>query len=87
MMRARGWILTRSGERFVVPEPVLNDEEIFWPLEMPLVKPGQPYPMIRSEDAYRRHQLEGYNVIIYLPIEMDLEDLPKETIEEILGEA
>lgn len=84
-MRARGWILTRSGERSVVPEPFIDKEEIFWPLKMPQVKPGQHYPMM-DQEPYRRHLLEGHNIFLYIPVEMYLKDVPKDIIEEILGE-
>ena len=84
-MRARGWILTRSGEIRVVPEPQLKNEKIDWKPLLSKVPPGEEYPLM-DQEPYRRHLIEEHDVFLYLPVEMELEAVPEETIEEILGE-
>jgi hypothetical protein len=53
----RGIIILEGGTWLAVPEPVLDEEEITWPLGLPEKEAGHSPKYFAADDFYRRHEL------------------------------
>lgn len=74
----RGRLRTRDGIWHELPEQVLDQEQISWPLGMPEKEPDGPTKILKSGDWYKRHEFVEGTAYIYLPA-----DTPPEVTAEI----
>jgi hypothetical protein len=57
LVNRKAIILFSDGTWQWLPEPVIDREEITWPLGLPKIEPGKPVKMLSQDDFYRRHEL------------------------------
>jgi hypothetical protein len=55
--RRRGWIITPDGQSHELPEVVLDQEVLSWPLGLDEVEPGRRVRFLKEGDLYRRHEI------------------------------
>jgi len=58
---------------------------MYWPLDLERVPERTRYPDAPS-DLYKRHQIGGQEVYLFLPVGMKLEDVPAEIMDRIQGD-
>jgi hypothetical protein len=81
----KGWLLTKNGQTYEVPEPLLDEEIISWPFTLQELSPGQHTPMLSPSDFYRRHELVPGEAYIYINENLSLNGIPEAVIRQMLG--
>jgi hypothetical protein len=76
----RGVLIEPSGRVHELPEYALDDEELGWPLTMPVIQPGQPTPMM---ELYRRHEIRPGRYIFIKRAEQ-LKEIPRDMLDRLV---
>lgn len=80
----RGRIVTRDGTVHVVPDYLLDEEEIRWPPGMPERRAGGSFAAFSAEDLYRRHEIVEGEVYLFLKPDSVPKDVPPGVLEELI---
>jgi hypothetical protein len=83
-LQRRGWLITPDGEKHELPETLLDEETLHWPLGLDEVKPGVPVQYLTHSDLYRRHELVPGRVFFWTK-PAPAKQLTSEEIERITG--
>ncbi len=75
----------QDGQRHIVPDYLLDEEEIRWPPGMPEVRPGQGTPLFSQDDLYRRHEIVEGEAYLFLKRDFTPHDIPPGVIEDLLS--
>lgn len=82
-MDRRGWVITEDGS-FELPDPLLDDEFVRWPLGMPTEGSAASTAMFAVEDLYWRHEVIPDEAYVYLKRSCNLADIPEDEIRILL---
>ncbi len=85
MTKRIGWLLTPAGQRHQLPDHLLEEEVLSWPLSLPEMSPGAAVQYLDSSSMYRRHELVPGEAYVFLRENLKPHNIPESVIAELLG--